>query len=103
MFIGTATTATLSATYYVNKNGSVWNELKAATSEIDLTDALAGTVTDKEEILENQNLMRYKMEAFITNLQGKIIKKFQEYEPESIFIVDKWARKEVNSFCKNLI
>lgn len=38
--------------------------------------------------------MRYKMEAFITNLQGKIIKKLQELETEQKFIVDKWERKE---------
>ncbi len=66
--------------------------------EIDLSDTLAGTVTDEKKILDNKNLMRYKMEAFITNLQGKIIKKLQEQEPESKFIVDKWTRKEVLIF-----
>jgi coproporphyrinogen III oxidase len=39
--------------------------------------------------------MRSKMELFVINLQGKIIKKFQELEPGAEFTVDKWARKEV--------
>ena len=35
------------------------------------------------------------MEVYVTNLQGKIIKKLQELEPGAEFIVDKWERKEV--------
>jgi coproporphyrinogen III oxidase len=38
--------------------------------------------------------MRYKMEAYVTNLQGKVIKELQKHEPEVQFKVDKWARKE---------
>lgn len=39
--------------------------------------------------------MKCQMEAYITNLQGKIIKKLQELEPEGKFEVDRWNRPEV--------
>jgi hypothetical protein len=60
-----------------------------------LADCITTPVTPVEEIMANKNLMKYQMEAFITNLQGKIIRKFQELEPDKKFIVDKWSRKEV--------
>lgn len=64
-------------------------------NDIDLSDALEGTISDEKQIYDNKDKMRYRMEAYITNLQGKIIKELQEQEPESKFVVDKWARKEV--------
>ena len=68
----------------------------AASPGLELSDALAGTITNEETLLANKDLMRSKMEVFVTNLQGKIIKQFQELEPGAEFTVDKWARKEVN-------
>ncbi len=73
---------------------SLWPR-KDDENHIDLSETLAGTISSEKEILENKHLMRYKMEAFVTNLQGKIIKKLQEQETESTFVVDKWNRQEV--------
>ena len=64
------------------------------SSDLDFTDCLTGTVTDKNELVANKDKMKCKMEAYITNLQGQIIKKLQELETEQKFIVDKWSRKE---------
>ena len=44
--------------------------------------------------MAKKHLMKYKMEAYVTNLQGKIIKKLQELEPETEFYVDRYIRKE---------
>lgn len=63
--------------------------------KIDLSDSLTAPVTDEEFLRANKDKMRCRMEAFITNLQGKIIKSLQEVEPEKKFAVDRWARKEV--------
>ncbi len=38
--------------------------------------------------------MRYRMEAYITNLQGQIIKQLQELETGAKFKVDRWLREE---------
>jgi hypothetical protein len=67
----------------------------ALNTSLDLSNALAGTITDEQTLMMNKELMRSKMELFVINLQGKIIKKFQELEPGAEFTVDKWARKEV--------
>lgn len=94
-----------STIYYINKDTfltidkqpahafSLWPFNKS--DDFDLSDALQGSISDEKQIADNKDKMRYKMEAFITNLQGKVIKQLQELEPESKFIVDKWARKEV--------
>lgn len=66
----------------------------ALSTGLDLSDALAGTITDEQTLMTNKDLMRSKMEVYVTNLQGKIIKKFQELEPGAEFTVDKWERKE---------
>lgn len=66
-----------------------------SSSDLELNDCLTDTITPKDELKARKDVMRYRMEAFITNLQGKIIKKLQTYEPEQQFIVDRWLRKEV--------
>jgi len=63
-------------------------------SDIDLSDCLTNTITDENVLRTNNEVMRHRMEAFITNLQGKIIKKLQSFEPETKFLVDRWLRKE---------
>lgn len=92
-----------SAIYCINKETFFTGDKKPAfafslwpfgNSGIDLSNVLEGTVSDEKEIYDNKDKMRYKMEAFITNLQGKIIKDLQQHEPEAKFIVDKWSRKE---------
>jgi hypothetical protein len=76
----------------------------SSSSDIDLSDVMAQTVTDEEEIKKHKDLMRYRMEAFITNLQGKIVKELQTVEKDATFYVDRWTRKEVfnhqNLICK---
>ena len=67
-----------------------------SSNEIDLSDALAETLTDLTTIKSNSDRMKYRMEAFITNLQGKIIKQLQEVDGGSTFKVDRWLRKEVS-------
>ena len=105
IFYASASTIALSTVYYINKDTfftgdkspiyafSLWPSNKS--DDFDLSDALQGTVSDEKQIADNKDRMRYKMEAFITNLQGKVIKQLQELEPESKFVVDKWSRKEV--------
>ena len=68
------------------------------SSQLDLSDALAPTITEKEQLEANKDLMKCQMEAFITNLQGKVIKRLQEFEPEAKFKVDRWLREEVRAF-----
>lgn len=63
-------------------------------AKIDLSDVLTEPVSGEKTIMENKDKMKYKMEAFITNLQGKIIKKLQELEKDAKFKVDKWSRAE---------
>lgn len=91
------------AVYYINKDTFLTGDKRPAhalslwpfgKSDIDLSDVLEGTISDEKEIYDNKEKMRYKMEAYVTNLQGKIIKELQKYEPEHKFLVDKWARKE---------
>lgn len=67
----------------------------AKASDLDLSEAMTTTITDEKILNENPDSMRAKMECYCTNLQGRIIRKFQELEPESKFIVDKWNRKQV--------
>lgn len=67
-----------------------------SSSDIELNDCLTQTITPEDELMEKKDVMRCRMEAFITNLQGKIIKKLQTYEPEQKFLVDRWLRKEVS-------
>lgn len=71
--------------------------------KIDLSDSLTAPVTDEEFLRANKDKMRCRMEAFITNLQGKIIKSLQEVEPEKKFAIDRWARKEVRRLYKYLV
>lgn len=104
IFYTTAASFGLTTVYIVNKDTFFSADKKPAyaislpwpfkSDQIDLSQVLDGTISDEKEIHDNKDKMRYKMEAYITNLQGKIIKKLQELEPESKFIVDKWSRKE---------
>jgi len=93
-----ATAFCFTAVYYQYKDGSFYsqNSIHQAKSNkcLELSDALTNTITDEAILLENQNLMRTKMEVFVTNLQGQLIQKLQEIEPESKFIVDRWNRKQ---------
>ncbi len=66
-----------------------------SSSKLDLSDCLAPTITDEKVLQENKDVMRYRMEAYITNLQGQVIKKLQELETDEKFVVDRWLRKEV--------
>lgn len=63
--------------------------------KLELSDALCETVTKREVLEQNKESMKAKMEAYVTNLQGQIVKALQEQEPEAKFVVDKWERKEV--------
>ena len=68
-------------------------------SKLDLSDCLAETITGEKKLQETKDLMKSKMEAFITNLQGKLVKSLQELESEKSdkkFLVDRWTREEVN-------
>jgi len=104
IFSTTASAAGVATAYYVNKDTFFTADKQPAmafslwpfgnNNDIDLSDALEGTISDEKQIYDNKDKMRYRMEAYITNLQGKIIKELQEQEPESKFVVDKWARKE---------
>lgn len=69
--------------------------LFSSSSGIDLSDIVAKTITDEAVIKKNNDQMKYRMEAFITNLQGKIVKELQTVEKDATFIVDRWTRKEV--------
>jgi hypothetical protein len=64
------------------------------SSDLDFSDCLTDTVTNKDDLVANKDKMKCKMEAYITNLQGQIIKKLQELETEQKFVIDKWSRKE---------
>jgi coproporphyrinogen III oxidase len=55
---------------------------------------LTQTITDEKELHEKKSQMRYRMEAYITNLQGQIIKKLEEVETDGKFKVDRWMREE---------
>lgn len=77
------------------KQDKVVHFAKDPAVALNLSEALTTTITDEKTLTENADAMRTKMECYITNLQGRIIKKFQELEPNSKFIVDKWQRKEV--------
>jgi coproporphyrinogen III oxidase len=64
------------------------------SSDLNFSDCLTDTVTNKDDLVANKDKMKCKMEAYITNLQGQIIKKLQELETEQKFVIDKWSRKE---------
>jgi peptidoglycan hydrolase CwlO-like protein len=69
------------------------------SSKLELSDCLTNTITDEKQLQETKDLMKSKMEAFITNLQGKLVKSLQELESEKSdkkFLVDRWTREEVN-------
>lgn len=91
----------LTTFYYVNKD-AVFPDRKphyasffsSKSDDIDLKDILCDTITDEKVIRENKHKMRYRMEAFITNLQGKIIKQLQDLETDAKFQVDRWMREE---------
>lgn len=96
-----ATVTGLAGVYYVNKDAyfadkQVHHAFSLFSSDkIDLSDCLAATITDENELREKKDRMRCRMEAFITNLQGKVIKSLQEVETDKKFVVDRWTRKEV--------
>ncbi len=94
----------LAAFCYANKEGWLVNNkphhalsLIRSSSSLDLKDCLVNTVTSEDELNANKHLMRSKMEAFVTSLQGRIIKSLQEKEPDAKFVVDRWLRKEVSA------
>ena len=93
----TAATAFCFTAFYSQYKDSFFTQKlihHAKSNSLELSDALTDTITDEAILLQNPNSMRTKMEVYVTNLQGQIIRKFQEIEPQSKFIVDKWARKE---------
>lgn len=103
LFYITASTVGFAAAYSINKDTFFIGDKRPANAfslwpfnknEIDLSEVLEGTISDEKEIIDNKDKMRYKMEAYITNLQGQIIKQLKAEEPETEFKVDKWARKE---------
>ena len=63
---------------------------------LELGDCLTNTVTDEKVLEATKDQMKSRMEAYVTNLQGKIIKSLQALEPEKKFLVDRWMRKEVS-------
>lgn len=67
-----------------------------AASSIDLRNVLTDPITSVETLTQNSDEMKYQMEAFITNLQGKIIRELQGLENDAKFVVDRWTRDEVN-------
>ncbi len=67
----------------------------AKSNEIDFSDAVAESLTDLDVINLNNDKMKYRMEAFITNLQGRLVKQLEEIEDGSKFRVDRWLREEV--------
>ncbi|CAF0870183.1 unnamed protein product [Brachionus calyciflorus] len=101
IFCGVAGTGLLTV-YAVNKDNfspdkkphHAFSLFSSSSSDIDLSDCLTNTITDENELRANSSQMKNRMEAFITNLQGKIIKKLQSFEPETKFKVDRWLRKE---------
>ena len=101
-----SSTAGLTAAYFVSRgaNTSVHHAawFGSSTPKIDLSDALTTPITSEATMRSDESRMRYQMEAFITNIQGKIIKKLQEFEPEKKFYVDRWERKEVILKCNSL-
>ena len=72
-------------------------KVHAKSTDIDLSDAVAESLTDSDLIESNSDKMKYRMEAFITNLQGKLVKQLEEIEGGSKFRVDRWLREEVGS------
>lgn len=101
IFYTTATATGLTAFYYVNKD-AVFPDRKAhyasffssKSSQLELNDILAPTITDEKELRANKTDMKCRMEAFVTNLQGQIIKQLEEMETEARFKVDRWTREE---------
>ena len=98
----TATFTGLVGFYHVNKEAS-FPSLKphyalsfpsSKSTDIELADCLCKTITDEKVIEEKKSQMRYRMEAYITNLQGNIIKQLQELETDAKFQVDRWMREE---------
>ncbi len=63
--------------------------------KLELSDALCETVTKREVLEQTKDSMKTKMEAYVTNLQGQIVKSLQAVEPDAKFVVDRWERKEV--------
>jgi hypothetical protein len=101
LFYATASATALYTFYFVNKNSSFpdHNSHHALSffskpNQIDLSDALTNSITDEKVLRERSDVMRYQMEAYITNLQGQIIKQLQELEPNAKFKVDRWMREE---------
>lgn len=99
----TATLAGLAGAYYINKDSNFPDKNMHYASfslfggdKMDTSECLAPTITDEKELRAKSDLMKCRMEAYITNLQGKIIKTLQEVETEKQFVVDRWTRKEVS-------
>ena len=67
-----------------------------SSSKLELSDCLTNTITDEKVLEATKDQMKSRMEAYVTNLQGKIIKSLQALEPEKKFLVDRWMRKEVS-------
>lgn len=90
----------LTAFYLVNNDNispdkRPHHALSLFSSDMDFNDCLTNTITEENELKSKPDLMRHKMEAFVTNLQGRVIKRLQKFEPETEFVVDRWLRKEV--------
>lgn len=102
IFFTIASTAGITTAYFVNRGTAApdkhahhaFSLFGSSSPKIDLSEALASPITSEETLRADDSRMRHQMEAFITNIQGKIIKKLQEFEPEKKFLVDRWERKE---------
>jgi coproporphyrinogen III oxidase len=92
----------VSTVYYANKD-SVFPTLKPhhalsffskKSTDLELGDCITETITNEKELQEKKTQMRYRMEAYITNLQGQIIKTLEGIETDGKFKVDRWLREE---------
>ncbi len=91
----TILTAAVGVKYLHHDEFFKMKKLHAASTDIDLSDALVEPITDVNTLKSNSDKMKHKMEVFITNLQGKIIKELQSLESDAKFFVDRWTRPEV--------
>ena len=96
---GVAVTSGIATYFYVNSRPeNMPHHAAFFSSKLDLSDCLTNTITSPNDLENSKDLMKSKMEAYITNLQGKIVKSLQSLEPEKKFLVDRWTRQEVSSF-----
>lgn len=106
VYVSSVTTGLAGGAYLVSENVVSMPHYALAKNDIDLSDCLTNTITSEDVIMKNKDQMRYRMEAFITNLQGKIVKELEEIEATGVkstgkevstakkFLVDRWERSE---------